>query len=187
MRHRALLLGVLFPAALSHAFYGALADRRHDRPERHGPRFERIASSYSYDARPPLPPHAPEPMRMRRMRTGRCEAREVHVLTAPAGPTGRIALETGGGELDMDAVEGLDRVEVEATLCASSTDQLQRLGVTLSADGDPLRLTTIESPDSDGYGRVDLTVRVPLGMQATITEHRMLGGEPPRGRLRRNR
>jgi hypothetical protein len=166
MRHRALLIGVLLPAALSHAFYGAVTGRGHrDRP---GIRHERVA--FSYDVRAPLPPHA-RPVRTRPMRTGRCDVREVHVLTAPASAVGRIALETGAGELDMDAVPGLDRVEVEATLCASSRAQLEELGVTLEPDGDRLRLRTIDRPRArGGYGRVDLTVRVPLGMEATITD-----------------
>jgi hypothetical protein len=182
MRHRALLVGVILPAALSHAFYDALTDRgRHDH---HGHRSHRV--DFSYDARPPLPPHAPEAIRMRPIRTGLCEVRQVHVLTAPATAAGRIALEMGGGELDMEAVEGLDHVEVEATLCAPSTEQLERLGVTLVPDGNLLRLETIEAGTRDGYGRVDLMVRVPTGMQATVTERREASrGE--RGRRRRER
>jgi hypothetical protein len=169
MRHRALLIGVLLPAAFSHVLYGAVTHRGHR--DRHGPAHEHFA--LSHDVRAPRPPHAARPVRMRPMRTGRCDLRDVRVLTAPSSAVGRIAVESGAGELDMEAVPGLDRVEVEATLCGSSRAQLEQLGVTLEPDGDLLRLRTIEpSRARDGYGRVDLTVRVPLGMEATIADAR---------------
>jgi hypothetical protein len=50
-------------------------------------------------------------------RPGLCAERQVHSLSVPASATGWIACD-GRGEADMDAVEGLDKVEVEATLCA---------------------------------------------------------------------
>jgi hypothetical protein len=178
MRHRALLLGVVLPAALSHAFYVAVLDRAgSDRVRRHERRFER--AELVYDVRPPSPPHAPRPPRLPSARPGFCGVREVRVLGLPASPDGRIALSMGGGELDMDAVEGLDRVEVEATVCAPSAEALDRVGVTLLPDGDVIRL---ETGEPDRFGRVDLKVRVPAGMRATIVE-RGVGdvGERARG------
>src|SRR5687767_9218248 len=108
MRHRALLIGVLVPAALSHAFYGAFTHRDHR--DHREVRFERTRVSADF-GRPPRP-HG-----FRGARSGRCAVREVRALSAPADARGRIALETRTGELEMDGVPGLDRVEVEATLC----------------------------------------------------------------------
>ena len=109
---------------------------------------------------------------------------QVLPLNAPASPDGRIDVSMGAGELWMDGIAGLDHVEVEATLCARSDDQLERLGVTLVPDGNVLRLTAIEPAQGRG-ARVDLTVRIPLGMKATVDETSV--SPRPDGRLRRNR
>jgi hypothetical protein len=171
MRHRILLIGVLLPAALSHPFYGALA--RRDSPGRHEHRREHVMRDVTYDARGSRLAHGRRVVRTAPMRGDRCAVREVRVLEAPASGSGRIALEAGQGDFEMDAVRGLDRVEVEATLCASSRAALEQVGITLEPDGDLLRLRALEPPtDGVGYGRVDLTVRVPLGMTATVTDGR---------------
>ena len=165
MRHTVVFLGILLPAAFSHALYGALRDDDRERRlhvRRHA--FE----AHSELGRPGSP--RLRPAHRRHGPSGECPVSEVQPLSAPAGPEGRIAVRIGAGEIDMEAVPGLDRVEVEARLCGPSRAALERMGAVLGADADGLSLGTVE-PRGSG-GRVDLRVRVPLGMAATITDDR---------------
>src|SRR5690349_5298151 len=102
--HRALLFGVLIPAAFSHALYSGLTHRRH---VHRSWRYERTFASPDFMAPPPPPPWAPmtpptavtpPPMRA-------CAVRAVRTLSAPASSSDQIDLATtGAGEVHMDGV-----------------------------------------------------------------------------------
>ena len=54
-----------------------------------------------------------------------CAARDVRSFSVPADGADHIDLPAGLGDVSVDAVSGLDRAEIEATLCASSAERLE--------------------------------------------------------------
>ena len=86
--------------------------------------------------------------------------------------SGGLVVDDAAGRLAVVGVEGLNRVEVEATACASREEWLEELDVSLEADGGSLRLET-SYPDRSSWSggdraHLDLQVRIPVGLSLDV-------------------
>jgi hypothetical protein len=154
--HRALLIGVLIPAAFTHALYSGL--RGHGHVHRSW-RYERSFSYSDAPARPappwvpgvpPVPPVAP---------AAPCDAPARVVRTFDASPAraDRLELPGGIGALQVDHVSDLDHVEVEASACGA-------LDLSLDRHGNVLRL---EAPEGWPAG-MQIHVSAPLRTRVLV-------------------
>ena len=104
-----------------------------------------------------------------------CELREEHTYSLPARGLDRLDLTAKSGILVVEGRAGLDEVRVDAVFCASDEENLEALDVTVEAVSSTARLETIH-PDwqsrsrGRNYARIDLTIQVPAGMAADISD-----------------
>jgi DUF4097 and DUF4098 domain-containing protein YvlB len=85
-----------------------------------------------------------------------------------------IDVRARAGSLMVEGVEGLTEIRVDATLCASSTERMEGLDVTLNRSGSGVVLETV-FPDRNrswrnGYARIDVVVTVPMGLDARVVD-----------------
>ena len=104
-----------------------------------------------------------------------CRFDAEYEVSVAASATDQLVLSAGAGGLTVEGREGLDQVRATAWTCASDTDYLDELEVTLDREGDELILKT-HYPDLSGFrlgnnvARIDLVVEVPLGMGVEIED-----------------
>ena len=164
--HRALLIGVLLPAAFSPLLWRSLTGGpRHG--FRHGFRYERTFR-YSELPAPPPPPWAPLAPVPPAAWDASCETHATRTLSAPADAADQLDLPGGLTALSVDEASDLDHVEVEATLCGGSEAELDALQLSLERDGDHLRVRTGADADAQRSARLELRVTVPFGLETTV-------------------
>ena len=151
--HRALLIGVLLPAAFTHALYSALRGRSH---MQHSWQYQR-SFSYHDAPTPPTPPWMPGAPPVAPAAPCDAPGRTVRTFDVSAGRADRLELPAGITDLQVDGRSGLDHVELQATSCGAAD-------LALTRDGDALRL---ESHDGMPAG-LQVHVSVPLGMRTLV-------------------
>ena len=104
----------------------------------------------------------------------RCEERMTMELDMPTSGIQLLEVSAGAGSLDIEGDPGRRDIRVEAELCASSADQMQGLDVTLERSGSTAVLETVFPERRGGWGRgyamIHLTVLVPAGMDASVSD-----------------
>ena len=106
--------------------------------------------------------------------------KETRDLTVDAGDVESLVINVGAGSLDVIGVDGLDSIDVKATIIISDTDdddgrKIAEKGVTLTLklDGDT---ATLKSEFEQGFwgfssgGRIDLEVRAPSNLALSIDD-----------------
>ncbi len=92
----------------------------------------------------------------------------------PANGIGTVAFDLGSSDLVVEGVAGLAAIEVRGRACASDPTWLDALTVDQRRAGDHLEITPHNGHDLHGggpvnYAYIDLRVRVPSALFATIT------------------
>ncbi len=104
----------------------------------------------------------------------RCQFRAELAAEISASASDRLRLEAGSGSLVVEGREGASAVTVTATACASDERMLEDLDVVLERRGSTVDLETLHPTNqwwrNGDYGRIDLRVEVPLGMDAEIDD-----------------
>ena len=103
----------------------------------------------------------------------RCEFGTELSVEMSASDSDRLTITAGSGALVVEGRSGASAVTATATVCASEEWMLDEADVTLDRRGSSVDLETFYPEDSwrnDGYTRIDLHVKVPLGMAATIDD-----------------
>jgi hypothetical protein len=98
-----------------------------------------------------------------------CEFRAARDLDVDAKSLSRLDLGAGAGDLRIEGVEGLQRVELRGQACASSAALLEQIRIDQRTEGDTLLLGTLMPTQETGwslfgdndYATLDLTLRVP--------------------------
>ncbi|MBW3536107.1 MAG: DUF4097 domain-containing protein [Gemmatimonadetes bacterium] len=197
---RLLVLGVAVPGALSPLLYRTMvaqdenADVRVHRivsveavPTPRAP-APPVASAAPHVRRPEMAPAAPRaPGRPSRpARSSRvavlamgdpqpCRFSHDERLQVPADAGLLLDVDAGSGSLSVEGVRGLPAVEMEVRECASREEWLADLEATLERTGDGIVVRTRypepgRSVRGERYARIDLVVRVPLDMPATLRD-----------------
>ena len=104
----------------------------------------------------------------------RCAERMTMELLQPASGVELLDVTAGAGNLRIEGSDAVNQIRVDAVLCASGSDRMEGLDVTLERAGATAVLET-EFPDWDrswnnGYARIDLVVTVPTGMDARVVD-----------------
>lgn len=85
----------------------------------------------------------------------------------------RLVLEEIAGKLNVEGRQGLDRVEVVATMCASSEASVREMDIEAEVGGGEIVISA-HYPDRDRWrgdnARMDITVYVPLGLDIEIED-----------------
>jgi DUF4097 and DUF4098 domain-containing protein YvlB len=101
-----------------------------------------------------------------------CEFKAARDLDIDAKSLSRLDLSTGAGDLRIEGVAGLQRVELRGQACASSAELLEQIRLDQRTDGDALLVGTLMPTQKTGwslfgdndYAFLDLTLRVPQRM-----------------------
>lgn len=106
-----------------------------------------------------------------------CRFEDTRTVAMDVDGTLALLVLAGSGELEVEGQAGLDRVEAVARACASHEEDLAELRLTLEREGSEVVLSAHYPDDShrrswDGnhYARLDLRVRMPLGMAASLKD-----------------
>lgn len=119
---------------------------------------------------------APTGLSAFQLRGDRCSWDTTREATVSAAGIRLLAIAAGSGELRVEGEPGLEEVVIVGHACASREEDLDELRVTVEDVGsDGLEIVT-HYPDeerwtgSDRTARIDLTVRMPLGMAVEIED-----------------
>jgi hypothetical protein len=108
--------------------------------------------------------------------SGACAYEAQRSASVPASAGELLRVSAGSGELAVRGVEGLGEVRVVARACASASDDLDDLQITLEDAGAEIVLSAHYPERSasffggNRYARLDLVVEVPLSMAADIED-----------------
>ncbi len=107
-------------------------------------------------------------------RHGDCDVRRTVELDLPTTGIDLVDITARAGSLDVEGAAATRTIQVTATICASDDERMEGLDVSLERSSSRALVETIfperDRGWRDGYARIDLTVRVPHGMDARVTD-----------------
>jgi hypothetical protein len=109
--------------------------------------------------------------------SGECRFEAERSVALDVGDRRALRVVAGSGDLVVEGVAGLSRVEGVARACASSQEDLDALVLTLEGDGADVVLSA-HYPERTGrgswggnrYARLDLAVHMPLGLDLDVRD-----------------